>query len=433
MKKIKILDTNVLLSDGNALYNFGRDDIIITFSVLEELDKKKNTEGIVGLNARQTIRILEKLRTNNKLGQNYCRLGKNRGILYICNSNIALNLNDNVDNRIISTALLIKKDNPNRKVSFISRDINARIKANYLGLNSENYETNKVIDNKEQIYSGFKIYSIDEQMIDKFYNKEPIYLEKNGIKLYPNQFILLSSIQNNNKTAIAKFKSYNSPLQKVSDFKTGIFGLKPRNKEQQFAMELLMDNTLPIVSLIGPAGTGKSLCATAAGLQQTLNKDSLYKRLVVMRPVQPMGKDLGYLPGSIQEKLSPYMAPIVDNLRYLLGNDKTMLDEYVDKGIIEIEALTYIRGRTISNAFIIADEFQNTNRHEMKTIMTRIGNDSKIVITGDLSQLDNPYISETSSGLTHLIEKFKGQDIYGHVTLQKGERSIVATTAAKIL
>ena len=212
-----------------------------------------------------------------------------------------------------------------------------------------------------------------------------------------------------------------------------IWGIDARNKEQSFALELLMDPDVEVVSLIGQAGSGKTLLAVAAGLEQVLGDDNEYKKLIVSRPIQPLGKDIGFLPGTLEEKMDPWLMPIKDNLEFLLGNDRDTVKMYFEKGVIEIEAITYIRGRSITNAFIIIDEAQNLTRHELKTILTRVGEGTKIILTGDIEQIDNIYIDETSNGLTYAVEKFKEHEISGHITLQKGERSKVATLAAKIL
>jgi len=212
-----------------------------------------------------------------------------------------------------------------------------------------------------------------------------------------------------------------------------VWGIDARNKEQSFALELLMDPDVEVVSLIGQAGSGKTLLAVAAGLEQVLGDDNEYKKLIVSRPIQPLGKDIGFLPGTLEEKMDPWLMPIKDNLEFLLGNDRDTVKMYFEKGVIEIEAITYIRGRSITNAFIIIDEAQNLTRHELKTILTRVGEGTKIILTGDIEQIDNIYIDETSNGLTYAVEKFKEHDISGHITLQKGERSKVATLAAKIL
>ena len=244
---------------------------------------------------------------------------------------------------------------------------------------------------------------------------------------------MLVSNSNEKKTALARFVNYSTPLQRIPQKKDGIWGVQAKNKEQAFALDLLMNPDIDIITLVGKAGSGKTLCAIAAALEQTMEGDNIYKRVIVSRPIQPMGKDIGYLPGTMEEKMNPWLAPIEDNLRFLMGNDKETLQMYMDSGTIEIEALTYIRGRSIANAFIIIDEAQNLTIHELKTIVTRVGEGTKIVLTGDIEQIDNVYTDETSNGLTHAVEKFKDYELAGHIILQKGERSKVATLAAKVL
>jgi PhoH-like ATPase len=247
---------------------------------------------------------------------------------------------------------------------------------------------------------------------------------------------MLVSNSSEKKTALARFYNYSKPLKRINgEHKQGVWSVRPRNKEQNFAFDLLMDPTVPIVTLVGKAGSGKTLMAIAAGLAQVVEgrSASAYRRLVVSRPIQPMGKDIGYLPGTMEEKMSPWLMPIQDNLQFLMGNDKETLKMYTDDGTIEIEALTYIRGRSIANSFIIIDEAQNLSAHELKTILTRVGENTKIVLTGDIEQIDNIYVDETSNGLTYAIEKFKSYELSGHITLIKGERSKVATLAAKVL
>jgi len=239
-------------------------------------------------------------------------------------------------------------------------------------------------------------------------------------------------VANPKKTCLARFEDSQSPLKKIIHTSIPDWNIKPRNKEQSFAIDMLLDPSIRLVSLIGRAGSGKTLCAIAAGLQQTISGDNLYSRLIVSRPIQPMGKDIGFLPGTLQEKMLPWLMPIQDNLKFLMG-DKTSLEMYVDKGKIEIEALTYIRGRSISDAFIIIDEAQNLTRHEIKTIITRIGENTKIVLTGDIEQIDNIYVNETSNGLAHAVESFKDYKIAGHITFRKGERSELATLASKVM
>ncbi|MAL11786.1 MAG: phosphate starvation-inducible protein PhoH, partial [Maricaulis sp.] len=274
--------------------------------------------------------------------------------------------------------------------------------------------------------------------IEDFYDKQDIYLDESLLEeecdcLYQNQFIMLTSDADPKKTALGFFKSYAEPIREVVGYKNGVWGVQARNKEQKFALDMLMNPDLPLVSVIGKAGSGKSLISLAAGLEQVVGAETRYKRLIVSRPVQPMGKDIGFLPGDMQEKMIPWLMPIQDNLQYLMGDDRATLEMYVEKGTIEIEALTYIRGRSISNAFIIIDECQNLSAHEIKTIITRVGENTKIVFTGDIEQIDNVYVDATTNGLSYVVEKMKDQEISGHITLKKGERSKVATIAAAIL
>ena len=274
---------------------------------------------------------------------------------------------------------------------------------------------------------------VDEQKIDSFYETGNLdLLEEQQTILHPNQFVMLISNSNEKKTALAKYKSSNLPLTTIHEQKK-VWGLKSRNKEPGFALSLLMDPTIPLVSLVGKAGSGKTLLALAAGLEQTFGPNPIYNKIVVTKPVEPVGKDIGFLPGTLEEKMLPWLAPIQDNLQFLMGNDKVTLDMYMEEGRIEVEAMTYIRGRSISNSFIVIDEVQNMTQHEIKTVLTRVGEGTKIILTGDIEQIDNVYIDATNNGLSYVVEKLKVEDISGHITLTKGERSKVATIASNRL
>ena len=311
-----------------------------------------------------------------------------------------------------------------------------RVIADSLGLISEDYETNSIVEDKDKVYEGFAEVLVDDEFIERFYDHEEMVLEESMVKekLYPNQFLLLISSSNPKKSAICRFFDHKKPLKpiNVKDYSKS-WGVVPRNKEQTFAYDLLFDDDVPLVSLIGRAGSGKTLMAIAAGLEQTVGfAERKYKKIVVSRPVQPMGKDIGFLPGTMEEKMLPWLMPIHDNLEFILGN-KNQIKSYFEKGQIEVEAITYIRGRSISNAFIIIDEAQNLTAHEVKTIITRVGENTKIILTGDIEQIDNIYTNETSNGLTYAIEKFKHAELAGHITFRKGERSKIATLASKVL
>jgi len=434
-KKTYILDTSVYLTDATALTSFQNNDIVVPFKVLEEVDKHKKRQDGVGTNARSFIRSLDSLRDKGSLHSGI-RIAKGKGILFVVSAETSPLDMSIADNEIITVALEQKNKNPRRKVIVVSRDINMRVKCDALGLPTEDYVMGQVVKNTENLYSGYKTHLVDDQTIDQFYAGEKIYLDKEDIKLFQNHFILLVSSANDKKTALARFYDYSKPLKRINgEFKKGIWGVKPRNKEQNFCLDLLMDPNVKVVTLVGKAGSGKTLLAIASGLAQVVEGDkrTIYKRLIVSRPIQPLGKDIGYLPGTMEEKMTPWLAPIQDNLRHLMANDKETLAMYMAQGTIEIEALTYIRGRSISNAYIIIDEAQNLTAHELKTIITRVGENTKVVLTGDIDQIDNVYVDETSNGLAYAVEKFKAHDISGHVTLVKGERSKVATLAAKIL
>ena len=437
-KKTYVIDTSVFLSDANALYRFKNNDIIIPIKVLEEIDKHKKRQDSVGFNARLIIKHLDELRTKGSLHKGL-RLGKGMGILRVAkaSSDLPKDLDFNVpDHQILSVAVHESKENEKRKVIVVSRDINMRVIADSLGLISEDYETNSIVEDKDKVYEGFAEVLVDDEFIERFYDHEEMVLEESMVKekLYPNQFLLLISSSNPKKSAICRFSDHKKPLKpiNVKEYSKS-WGVVPRNKEQTFAYDLLFDDDVPLVSLIGRAGSGKTLMAIAAGLEQTVGfGERKYKKIVVSRPVQPMGKDIGFLPGTMEEKMLPWLMPIHDNLEFILGN-KNQIKSYFEKGQIEVEAITYIRGRSISNAFIIIDEAQNLTAHEVKTIITRVGENTKIILTGDIEQIDNIYTNETSNGLTYAIEKFKHAELAGHITFRKGERSKIATLASKVL
>jgi PhoH-like ATPase len=437
-KQIYVLDTSACLTDGSAIKSFGNNDVVLPLKVLDEIDAQKKRQDGVGTNARFIIRHLDNLREEGNLNKGV-RIAKGKGILSVKNYDPSvipddLNLNS-PDNQIIATALTEKKNNPRKKVTVVTKDINMRVKCDALGVLSEDYQGHDIVKDPDELFVGITDCLVDDELIDQFYAGEEVYLpeelEKN---LKPNEFVMLVSTANNKKTALTQFVRQDAPLKKIMQY-DNIWGVKPRNKEQTFAFSLLMNPDIPIVSLIGKAGTGKTLLAIAAGLEQIMGGQDYerYKKLIVSRPVQPLGKDIGFLPGTLEEKMLPWLAPIQDNLEFLMGNDKNALLDHMERGVVEIEALTYIRGRSISNAFIIIDEAQNLSGHELKTILTRVGEGTKIILTGDIEQIDNIYIDEKTNGLTYAVEKFKDYDLAGHITLQKGERSKVASLSAKIL
>ena len=432
-KKTYVLDTSVYLTDASCVKAFKNNDIVIPLKVLEEIDKHKKRQDSVGSQARAIIRKLDEFRSKGSLSKGV-RIEKGLGMIKVSSYNPLclpddLDLEDS-DNQIIATALS-EQDvaASSRKVVVVSRDINMRVKCDALGLMTEDYQAEQVVENSEGLYTGRAEILVDEQQIDKFYNGEEIWIDSKEHKLYPNQFVMLISNSNEKKTALARFLDYSRPLKKIISSNTKIWGLSARNKEQQFALELLMDPAIPVVSLVGKAGSGKTLLALATALEQTFQTKQ-YKKIVVTKPVEPVGKDIGFLPGSMEEKMMPWLAPIQDNLQFLMGNDKATLEMYIDEGQIEVEAMTFIRGRSIANAFIVIDEVQNMTQHEIKTVLTRVGEGTKIILTGDIEQIDNVYIDATNNGLSYVVERLKDESVTGHVTLLKGERSKVATIAA---
>ena len=445
-KKNFIIDTNVFLSDSECLNKFDNNDIFIPIKVLEELDKHKTRQDSVGFHARQTIKTLDSLRERGSLSKGV-RLGKGLGIIKVLKveelliDELPMGLSHrSSDHLILAGALAVREADPKRKCIVVSQDVNMRVIADALGLLSQDYVSSQVVDSRDVIYEGFTKFLVDDVDIDEFYDNQPVYLyeedaEEQGIVLHPNEFVMLVSVENEKKTAISRFIDWNKPVYHLQEQSDEIsWGVKPKNKEQKCGLDLLLNDEIPLVSLIGRAGSGKTLMAILAGLEQVLGAEKgRYDRIIISRPIQTLGKDIGYLPGTLEEKMAPWMKPIFDNMQFIMGTDKTMLEMYMNRGIIEIEALAYIRGRSISNAFVIIDEAQNLTAHEVKTIITRIGENTKIVLTGDIEQIDNIYTNETSNGLTYAIEKLKHSHLTGHVTFKKGERSKLATEASKLL
>lgn len=443
-KKNYVIDTSVFLTDAQCIYKFENNDIFIPLKVLEEIDKHKKRQDSVGFNARQIIKILDHLREKGSLHKGL-RLGKGKGVIKTLGADLIDSeafpsdlAAKHADHMILATAMTIQKQNARRKTIVVSRDINMRVIADSIGLLAEDYITEQVAEDADKIYSGFASILVDDELIEQFYAGQSISLSpdlvaEQKIVLHPNQFVMLVSSASEKKTALCRFDNYNSSLEPI--YKPDMaYGVNARNKEQSFALDLLFDPEVPFVSLIGRAGSGKTLMAIVAGIEQTIGcQDPPYKRILISRPVQPMGKDIGFLPGSMEEKMMPWLRPIQDNLQFIMGGNKNEMRSYFDRGVIEIEALTYIRGRSISDAFMIVDEAQNLTAHEVKTILTRVGENTKIVLTGDVEQIDNVYTNETSNGLAYAVEKFKDSPLAGHITFQKGERSKIATLASKLL
>jgi PhoH-like ATPase len=342
---------------------------------------------------------------------------------------------DTNDNRILRTVLSLHNDTPDTVV-FVTRDTNMRIKADALGIRAEDYENAHI--SVEDSYLGVEERKVRGDVIDAIYERGFLKWEDDP-GVCANQFVMLINESNPRQNAMARYDAKAKRIQLVGRHKEGVWGIFARNKEQLFALDLLLDDSIPLVTIDGMAGTGKTLLAIACGLQK-VGDDQLYRRLVVSRPIFPLGRDLGYLPGDVNEKLNPWMKPIFDNLELLLGADKDdrtkagpAYQPLLDQGLVEVEPLTYIRGRSMPRQYFIVDEAQNLTPHEVKTVLTRAGEGTKVILTGDPNQIDNPYVDATSNGLTYVIERFKASPLAGHVTLRKGERSELAEQSALLL
>ncbi|MFW6281496.1 MAG: PhoH family protein [bacterium] len=438
MKKIYVLDTNILLDDPEAIFSFDEHDVYLPLAVVEEIDDQKIKNNAIGHNARTTSRLLDNMRKKGRLNKGVKI--DNGGILKIVIDEKSLLIpqglsSTKADNRIITTAYNIQAENPDKEIILVSNDINLRLIADAFDIKAEEYRSNRLDD--EDLYTGFHEFEVKSSLIDKFYKNNILKkdeIDLNGKSLFPQEMIQLNAVDRPGKSAIARFDGKNIVSLLFSNITP--WGLKPRNREQRFALELLLNDQIKLVTLVGKAGTGKTLLALATGLMKVTD-ERIYKRLLISRPVVPMGKDIGFLPGTKEEKLQPWMQPIFDNLEFILNGDSGDNDYtynyLIEKNLIQIEALTYIRGRSVPKQFIIIDEAQNLTPHEIKTIITRAGKETKIVLTGDPYQIDNPYLDLHNNGLTHLANSFHGQNIAGHITLIKGERSELAEIASELL
>ena len=425
---IYILDTNVLLYDPTALTKFEEHDLVVPMVVIEEIDTFKKDQSEIGFAAREVSRQLDKLRKLGSLKEGVPLPGG--GTLRIAFTG-EMDVSSN-DNNIIRVA---QKLNLQKEVILVSRDTNMRIKGDAIGVKSEDYQNARIRVDNDGAYTGLTEIKTCQADIDDLYTNKAIL--NTYPNLYQNQFVLL---KNGDQSGMAQLEGDTLHLLPQA---TDVWGIRPRNKEQRFALQLLMDPNINLVTLSGVAGSGKTLLALCAGMALTTD-EHLYTKILVSRPIFPMGKDLGYLPGTIDEKLNPWTKPIYDNLELMLGRDDPKKNKskrsagpkyqyLLDTGVLEVEPLTYIRGRSIPDQYMIVDECQNLSPHEIKTILTRAGDGTKIVLTGDPNQIDNAYVDRESNGLSYVIERFKGQAMAGHVSLTKGERSPLATLAAKLL
>ena len=442
MKKNFVLDTNVLLHDPSALFAFEDNNVVIPIYVLEEVDTFKKDISELGRSARQVSRSLDELRRNGRLVDGVPINGDGGGVLRVAlarselPSEFALS-SHNADNRILATALEVQAADPDTQLIFISKDINLRIRGAALGLTAQDYDVERV--SISELYSGIFEIEVQPAVVDALFEdgEAPLPDEDEIGPVSPNAFGIVSA-EGGSASALVRLKNGDGRMRILKGNGPTVWGIRPRNKEQRFALELLVDDDVRLVTLVGQAGTGKTLLALAAGLHKVA-EDQAYQRMLVSRPVFPLGRDIGFLPGDVEDKLRPWMQPVHDNLELLLGftsGDKKKgrsTDELFDMDLVHIEPLTYIRGRSIPRQFILVDEAQNLTPHEVKTIITRAGDDTKVVLTGDPYQIDNPYVDSTNNGLVHVVRRFREESIAGHVTLNKGERSDLAERAATLL
>ena len=432
-----VIDTNVILFDALAINKFRNADIYVPFVVIEEIDRFKRDLGENGRNARQFSRFIDVLRGKGSLAEGVL-LENSGSYLYVSSDAPTAGMPPELegmkaDNRILAKAMELQTQFTDAQVELVTKDINLRIKADVFGVEAKDYEPEKV--HSDEMYTGLAEIDVDPERIDAFYKEKRFDVNDDDTRVYANQYVLLKDRSNPNHSAIGRYSAKDKGVVPLISPTESIWGIHPRNMEQSFALDCRLNDEILFVSLVGKAGTGKTLLALAAGLYKTLD-EGRFQRLLVSRPIFPMGRDIGYLPGDVEQKLNPWMQPIFDNVEFLMGSDKKAAGrarELINQGMLNIEPLTYIRGRSIPNQFLIVDEAQNLTPHEIKTIVTRAGQNTKVVLTGDRYQIDNPYVDSANSGLTYSVERFKGQPLSAHVTLSKGERSELAELAANIL
>ncbi|CAM2829059.1 PhoH family protein [Paenibacillus sediminis] len=443
MKKIYVLDTNVLLHDPNAIFAFDEHEVVIPSVVLEEIDSKKRNADEIGRNARYVSRLLDGLREKGHLHSGV-QLDNMGSLKVELNHRSFMKLQEvfgevSNDNRILAVGLNYfieqQQQSEPRTVVLVSKDVLVRIKADVLGLTTQDYLSDRPAG-LDELFTGNSQLQVHPSVIDEFYSYRSLTIKNLQLAypLYPHEFVILKDEMGTGKSALLKVNKEGTKLEPLYLSNESVWGINARNAQQRMALELLLNDDIPLVTITGKAGTGKTLLALAAGLCK-VEDEHKYKKLLIARPVVPMGKDIGYLPGEKEEKLRPWMQPIYDNLEFLFDTKKSGDIDKILMGLgsIQVEALTYIRGRSIPGQYIIIDEAQNLSRHEVKTIVSRVGEGSKIILMGDPEQIDHPYLDAASNGLTYIVERFKQQQISGHITLEKGERSKLAQLAADLL
>lgn len=436
MKKTFVLDTNVLLFDPTAFRKFGKNTVFIPLIVIEEIDRFKKDQNENGRNARNFSRYIDDLRALGSLADGVVL--ENGGTLiisvdkYVDSKDLPIDLTKN-DNLILSSALSLKLSGED--VLLVTKDINLRLKADILGVPADDY--GQVDVTLEELYSGQRVFEVSGERLKEYEANRFLALDEDEqMGVFANEYFILQEFHNPRRRLLGRYHQGKKGIIPLISLREGIWGIYPKNIEQQFALDALLNDEINLVTLVGKAGTGKTLLAIAAGLEKSIAQGK-YSRLLVSRPIQPMGRDLGFLPGDVNEKLAPWMQPIFDNMDFLFNQNRkqagTSYEDLINQGLLHIEPLTYIRGRSIPGQYLIVDEAQNLSPHEVKTIVTRAGEGTKIVLTGDCQQIDSPYLDETNNGLAYVVDRLKTEDIIGHTTLRVGERSPLSEVASKLL
>lgn len=437
-EKTFVLDTNVLLFDPVSINKFGKNKVFIPLIVIEELDRFKKDQNENGRNARHFARLVDGLRAGGgKLDKGVPLNDGGSLVISILKEpvtkhpGIDLSVNDNL---ILANALSLKENGEN--VVLITKDINLRLKSDALGLDAEDYETSEI--SIEELYSGQRMFEVSLDRLNEFDKNRYLGLSDEEAKtFFANEYLIIHEEGNPQHRHLGRYHAKKGGIVPLIKTREGVWGIHPKNIEQQFAFDALLNNEINLVSLVGKAGTGKTLLAIAAGLESAIGKQQ-YSRVLVSRPIIPMGRDLGFLPGDVNEKLAPWMQPIFDNIDFLFGNQRssnetTSWDELINQGLLHVEPLTYIRGRSLPGQYMIVDEAQNLTPHEIKTIITRAGEGTKIVLTGDSAQIDSPYLDSINNGLVYCIDRLKKEHIVAHTRLTQGERSPLSEIASELL
>jgi PhoH-like ATPase len=446
VKKTYVLDTNVVLHDPLAVYKFEDNAVVLPIFVIEEVDQFKKELSELGQNARHLSRILDELRNQNgrtlDQGVSLESTGGELRVAVPAEMPKRAPGPGEMDRFILQMALDLRDQNPDDPLIFVTMDTNLRIRADALGLKAETYEGGRV--SIDELYSGVITIDVGRDVVDQLAKRELVDASELDAEFYPNAGVVLRERGHARHTALGRFDPKSGTVVPLRVGREGVWRVRPRNLEQYFALDMLLSPEIHLVTLVGKAGTGKTLLAIAAGLQSVV-QEGAYTRMLVSRPIFPMGRDVGYLPGTVEEKLNPWMQPIFDNLEYIFssgsgsGSGSGRVSEYrnyeelLASGVIQVEPLTYIRGRSLPHQFLVVDEAQNLTPHQVKTVITRCGADTKIVLTGDPYQIDNPYVDAASNGLTVVAQRFQNENISAHVTLSKGERSELAERATQLL